>query len=267
MLKKLNILTMAYMLFMVLLVLSGSLPSPWSSIVYYLAFILPIVISLVASGDKSNPRRYLNIGREGVNLASPLLFPTVSLVMLVSYVTSLIIFAITGKTSSVDLGDSYFVALITYALLPAIFEEALFRYVPMRLLAPHSPRCAIIVSAIFFGIVHMDLFSIPYALLAGFVLMSIDLAAESVIPSVVIHFINNALSISFMFLQFDYLIFLLYLIIAFLTVVSIALIIKNKDEYETALIIVTEKGEGVKITPQMVFFVLITLVFSVINLL
>lgn len=265
--KKLNILTMAYMLFLVLLILSANLPGHWSSIVYYLAFILPIVISLFMSGEKSDPLGYLRIDRAGVNLATPLLFPTISLVMLISYVTSLIIFAITGKTNSVDLGDSYVLALITHALIPAIFEEALFRYLPMRLIAPHSPRCAIIISSIFFGIVHMDLFSIPYALLAGFVFMAVDLATESVVPSVIIHFINNALSVSFMFIRFDYIIFLLYLLIAALTVTSVILIIKNKDEYETALIIITEKGEGVKITPQMILFVVITLAFSVINLL
>ena len=187
--------------------------------------------------------------------------------MLLSYVTSLIIFALTGKTNSIDLGDSYFLALFTHALIPAIFEEALFRYLPMRLIAPHSPRCAVVASSFFFALVHHDLFSIPYAFLAGIIFMALDLATDSVIPSIIIHFINNSISISLMFINRDAASLVLYIMILLLTVLSIIIIAKNKDKYRRLLVFVTEKGEGVRFTPEMILFAAVTLTIAVVSLL
>ena len=266
--KKLNILTLAYFAFLILLFLSGMFSGVLSEVIYYLSFILPVAVCLyLTRGDGVGWKKHLTIDKEGVMLSWPLVFPTISLIMLISYITSFIIFTLTGKTSSVDIGDSYLIALITHALIPAIFEEALFRYLPMRLIGPHSPRCAIIVSALFFALVHGDLFSIPYAFIAGLVFMAIDLATDSIIPSVIIHFINNALSVSLMFIPIPGIIFVVYIWIGLLTLASAITIKRSFEEYEIPLMLITETGEGVRITPNMIFFALITLSLAILNLL
>ncbi len=266
--KKLNILTGAYMLFLVLLHLSALLDGPLSEAAYYLAFILPVAICLwTTRGDELKWKEHFRIDIDDIKLVAPIVFPTISSIMLVSYVTSVVIFALTGRTNSVEIGDSYLLAIITHALLPAILEEALFRYVPMRLLAPHSPRYAIIVSAVFFALVHQDLFTIPYALLAGFIFMSLDLATDSVIPSLIIHFLNNALSVSLMFISYEGTFIIVLLWLFMVTIASIALIVKNREEYEIPLMMIFDKGEGMRLTPQMVFFALFTLAIAVLNLL
>ena len=266
--KRINILTLCYTLFLVLLFSSGSASGILSEVIYYLAFIIPIGIALYTIRDDGEEwKKYLTIDVEGIKLSWPLVFPTISATMLLSYLTSLLIFTLTGKTNSVDLGDSYFLALITHALVPAIFEEALFRYVPMRLIAPYSNRGAIFVSAFFFALVHHDLFSIPYAFFGGVVFMAINLATESVIPSVVIHFINNALSISMMFAPIEHIIILLYLWVILLTVWSVIAICRKKDDYEIALLMISDKGEGVRFTGGMLLFAAMTLTIAVISLL
>lgn len=266
--KRINILTICYVIFLVMLFGSATFSGILSEVVYYLGFIIPIAIALISCrGEESDPKKYLTIDADGIRLSWPVVFPTISLTILLSYLTSLLIFAITGQTNNVDLGDSYILAMITHALAPAIFEEALFRYVPMRLLAPYSKRGAILISAFFFSLVHLDLFTIPYAFIGGVIFMAIDLATESVIPSVVIHFINNALSVSMFFAPYEHVMILTYIWLGLLTLVSVLAINRDRDDYWFALLMLNEKGEGARFTVGMLLFALLTMTVAVVNLL
>lgn len=266
--KRLNVLTVCYTLFLVMLLGSATFSGILSEVVYYLGFIIPIAIALISChGEEGDPKKYLTIDRDGIMLSWPLVFPTISLTILLSYLTSLLIFSITGQTNSVDLGDSYILALITHAIAPAIFEEALFRYVPMRLLAPYSKRGAIFISAFFFSLVHLDFFTIPYAFIGGLIFMAIDLATESVIPSVVIHLINNALSVSMFFAPYEHVMILTYIWLGMLTLVSVLAIFRERDSYLLELFMLNDKGEGARFTVGMLFFALLTLTVAAVNLL
>jgi membrane protease YdiL (CAAX protease family) len=266
--RKTSILTFSYTSFLILLFLSGSLTGIFSEIVYYLAFAFPIAISLyLTRGDGVEKTKYLTIDDVGVKRFLPLIFPTISAIIIISIVTSILIYNLSGKTNDVDVGDSLIIALLTHALLPAVLEEAIFRYLPMRLLAPHSPRAAIIISAFFFSLAHADLFTIPYALVAGVLLMLIDLMTDSVVPSVVIHFINNALSVSMIFMEATFAVFLLYTWIMVATILSLIVLYNNREDYEDVLVVATFKGEGVKFTPGMILFAALTLAIAIMNLL
>ncbi len=266
--KNINILTSCYTLFLILLFSSGASSGFLSELIYYLAFIVPIVIALYTVREEiSDPKEFLTINVEGIKLSWPLVFPTISVTILLSYLTSLLIFTLTGKTNSIDMGDSYLLALLTHALAPAILEEALFRYVPMRLLAPYSQRGAIFISAFFFALVHHELFTIPYAFVGGLIFMAIDLATESVIPSIVIHFINNALSVSMSFAPYEPIIIFFYIWIGGLTLLSVISMFRKKEDYEMALLLISDKGEGVKFTGGMLAFAIMTLTIAVLSLL
>lgn len=266
--RKITTLTMANLLFLILLFASGTLSGIISRIVYLLAFILPLLFGLISSGERGVGRDLLTLPKGSASALIPLIAPTVSVIILISLLTSYLIVALTGRTNEIDLGDSFILALISHALLPAILEEALFRYLPMRLIAPHSKRCAVIVSAIFFSLVHHDLFSIPYALFAGGIFMLIDLSTGSVIPSVILHFINNAISVG-LIVYSDNVAFkpTLYLLLAILTVVSVVYIIKRRRDYLGRLSFALEKGEGVEITLGMMGFAALTLTLAIANLL
>ena len=85
--------------------------------------------------------------------------------------------------------------LIIHALLPSFLEEMLFRYLPMKLIAPYSRRLCILLSSAYFALIHFNLFQIPYALLAGLVFITVDLWADSVLPSFILHLLNNVISV------------------------------------------------------------------------
>ena len=136
----------------------------------------------------------LGIGGRNLLLTLPTLAPAVLLIFGVSALTSLILAAVGVGASTVP-DAPIFEMILIHALIPAILEETLFRLVPMRALAPHSPGACVILSAVFFAFIHCNLYSIPYALVAGIIFMALDIAFDSIIPSLILHTVNNTLSV------------------------------------------------------------------------
>ena len=189
-----------------------------------------------------------------------------SAVIAISALTSLLIYLSTGQTNSVDLGNSFILALLRYALLPAVLEEMLFRYLPMCLLLPYSKRATVLISAFFFSLVHHDLFSIPYAFVAGIIFMAVDVATESIVPSVIMHFINNALSVGMIIFK-DNSAFAptAYIILGILSLISLVTVWFGRKEYKKMLATAFEKGEPVGFSAEMLLFAVITLTIAVIS--
>ena len=265
--QKLNILTLCYLLFLILLFLSGMTAGILSDVIYFLAFVLPFVFVIYRTkGEKGEKALTVSMTKDDVCFTIPLVAPTVSAIIIVSALTSLLIFATTGKTNEVDVGDNLFFALISHALLPAFLEEMLFRYLPLRLLANHSKRATVLASAFFFALIHHNLFSIPYAFLAGVIFMAVDLAVGSVIPSFIIHFVNNALSVGLLVCA-DNPAFApaIYIILGVLTAVSLCVVFVKRKVYLKRFASVFQKGEEVKITVEMLIFAGLTLSIALLS--
>ena len=264
--RKVNILTYLYLVFMILLFLSGSISGVLGLVIYCLSFVIPIAIGIYLSRNTLT-NVSLSLGREQLGFSLPLVMPTLSVIIIISFLTSLFIFVTTGKTNSVDLGDSLVLAVLSHALIPAVLEELLFRYIPIRLLSEHSERVTILVSAFFFALVHHDFFSIPYAFLAGVIFMTVDLATGSLIPSILIHFINNLSSvIVVMYGETSIVVTTLYLLIAILTAISLIFIIKKRGEYTDVAKRMLYKFELTPFTVEMLIFAAINLTIAFVSL-
>lgn len=158
-------------------------------------FISATVTLLIARGGKM--RSYglsLSIDREGAAFSLPLAIPAISLTVLLSALTSYLLEAAGLSGAQTLQGGAVFVILV-YVLIPAVGEEILFRYIPINLIAPHSARGAILVSALIFSAVHANLFQLPYAFFAGAVFAFLDISTKSILPSMAVHMLNNALSV------------------------------------------------------------------------
>lgn len=94
------------------------------------------------------------------------------------------------------LGDNAMAAFVVIALTPAICEEMLFRGVILHALkAKYRISSAIAITAALFGLYHMSLVKfIPTGLL-GLVLCIVVWRTGSIYPAMVMHFINNAISV------------------------------------------------------------------------
>lgn len=210
MISRIKFLTAIDMLFLLLLALSGSTFGLASEILYYLAFLFPVGLALnhVYNADESSHASHqkskedmikelrgdFTLTKKGAALSLPIFFPAITVILCISALTSLVLEGL-GYESVTGFGEPFLIALVLHALLPAILEELLFRFAPMKLLSENK-RSALILSSVMFAFAHANLFQIPYALLAGIVFSSLYLMTGSVIPSMILHFINNAFSLA-----------------------------------------------------------------------
>lgn len=85
--------------------------------------------------------------------------------------------------------------ILALALLPAIFEELVFRVCVLGALQKYGGWFAIVVSAALFGLIHGNIVQSVFAFLVGIALGYLTLSTGDVWLAVGIHFANNALSI------------------------------------------------------------------------
>lgn len=84
------------------------------------------------------------------------------------------------------------VALISISLVAPIFEEIVFRGIILDgLLIKYSPKKAIIISALIFGVIHGNFDQGVNAFLIGIILGIIYFKTKSLLPGILIHFLNN----------------------------------------------------------------------------
>ena len=91
--------------------------------------------------------------------------------------------------------------VVAIAVTPAFAEEFAFRGILMGSLRKYGNSFAIIVSAVMFGAMHGNIIQIPFAFILGLIFAYIDCKANSIIPSIIIHFINNLYSVIMDILQ------------------------------------------------------------------
>ena len=98
------------------------------------------------------------------------------------------------KALLADHQRSLLLNLLLVAVTPAICEEALFRGVVLRGLATRlPPASAIIITGVLFGTFHLDVWRFLPTALLGVLLSWVALASGSLVPSMIIHFCNNAI--------------------------------------------------------------------------
>ncbi|MDE6023978.1 MAG: ABC transporter permease [Lachnospiraceae bacterium] len=97
-------------------------------------------------------------------------------------------------------GDSFPLAIIIIALAPAICEELMFRgYVLGAMSGKYKQKNAIIVSAVIFGVYHMSVSKFFTTALIGGLICYVAVKSQSILPGMLMHFVNNALSVVIMF--------------------------------------------------------------------
>ena len=86
-----------------------------------------------------------------------------------------------------------FLLLFTTALIPAVCEEFLFRGVILNGLRKYGVWTAVLVSATFFSLMHMNLQQIPYTFILGVIIGFVVYYTRNLGLGMLMHFANNAL--------------------------------------------------------------------------
>jgi membrane protease YdiL (CAAX protease family) len=94
-------------------------------------------------------------------------------------------------------GPSLWVSLAMFAVLPAVCEEIVFRGLLARALASQLPvGTAVAISAVVFSAYHLSLVQAVPTLTLGALLSMLAIRADSVLPSIAAHALNNAAAIA-----------------------------------------------------------------------
>ena len=102
-------------------------------------------------------------------------------------------------TSSLTLNYGFlFKELILSCVLPGICEEFLHRGIMLHANKKFAnTRFCLIISSLLFGLTHLNIRQFFYAAILGFLMGYVTLVADSIVPSIIIHFMNNFLSTYF----------------------------------------------------------------------
>ncbi len=88
--------------------------------------------------------------------------------------------------------------ILLVAMLPGLCEEILHRGILLRGLdSATNKRFALIMSSLFFGLLHLDITKFFYASILGCLIGLVSLASDSIYPAIIMHFMNNFLSVYF----------------------------------------------------------------------
>jgi sodium transport system permease protein len=94
--------------------------------------------------------------------------------------------------------------LLLVAATPAVCEEVLFRGVVLRGLATRlAPSAAIVLTGVLFGLFHLDIWRLLPSTVLGILLSWVALETRSLVPSMIIHFCNNAVLVTLASLGFE----------------------------------------------------------------
>ncbi len=147
-----------------------------------------------------------NIENNGIKRASPkapalYIFGTIGVGYIINLTINLLFGSIIEKYST-DMGIAadgvlqIILCYVLYAILPAILEEWAFRGVLCKNLLPYGKGGAIIISSVLFGIAHVDPPRIVFATAFGLMLAVCYEHTRSLKIPMLIHFINNAISVT-----------------------------------------------------------------------
>ena len=266
--RAISYVVFADMIFILLLSVAGLTDGVVSNAVYLSAFLLPasVVLFVAVKGRKEIAPPKLTASPRSLALFLPTVAPTVLLVLGVSAVTSLLLSLFTSVPTT-DVSGNVWSVIFRHAFLTAILEELLFRYVPITLLSPRSKRVTVFLSAILFALSHAALYQIPYAFIAGVIFCALDLALDSIWPSVLLHLLNNLGSI-FWVRYFENAAFRIAYIVTLsvLAVLSVAIIIIFRRKYLKLISSAVRSGEKERMPYEVWLFALMTLTIAIMNL-
>ncbi len=98
-------------------------------------------------------------------------------------------------SSSMNVKENLVAYMLCVAVFPAVVEEILYRGVLYRVLRKHGVMFAGISSSIIFGLIHMNFVQIPFAIVLGLVACYLYEKTGRLRYSMLVHFINNAVSV------------------------------------------------------------------------
>ncbi len=169
-------------------------------VIQLIAFVLPSFIYYELKGGKSK----LNTGVGKLTLSGVVFAAGAFLVLLFGSYLIRLAFYQSGTDAVLDKGymDALFAGersgigvFLAYCLVPAVCEELFFRFVVINEYKPFGCVNAVVISALYFTMVHFTEEGFLVYLFAGLVLGTVAYVSRSVFPSIIVHICYNILTL------------------------------------------------------------------------
>ncbi|MBQ8058105.1 MAG: CPBP family intramembrane metalloprotease [Ruminococcus sp.] len=241
-------------------------------------FGVSIIYSMIT---RENLGKIFPMDKIGTKLTFHLCTIGMAVCMIANYVSNILLVvleklglkAITDTEYNCDSILDIVLFYVTVAVLPALVEEFAFRGVILGLLRKYSDGLAVLVSGLMFGLMHGNFAQIPFALVVGLMLGFIAVKTNSLLPGIIIHFLNNGLSVTLTLLttntnlsdnavNFIYSIILIF--ISVLGLLGFSYFSKNHSGFfklpgANSVINFKEKAKTVFMSPTVIAFTVISL--------
>ncbi len=164
--------------------------------------ILPSIIYLVMTRTKLRDAiRFKKMGLSNTILVIVFSFLIMPIMTLINAISMLFV---DNTTSEVMMNivekNGLLLSLFMVALIPTIFEEFVYRGIFYNEYRKANPLKAIFLSAFLFGIIHLNFNQFAYAFAMGIIFALIIEATDSILSTMIIHFIINGNSILALYL-------------------------------------------------------------------
>lgn len=106
----------------------------------------------------------------------------------------------TGATTDTSI-YAFILQVVLVAVLPAICEETTHRGMLLHGYSMLGIKRAVIYSSLMFGLMHLNINQFFYATILGFLIALSALMSKSILPAIIIHFMNNFISTYISFAQ------------------------------------------------------------------
>lgn len=168
------------------------------SIIFVISMSIPILIITIFLEKHNREDIELKKANRKKSDAFILFFIGMAMIFIIQWLGELIIskLGITSDliTSSIIYENSLLgitLIIIQMAILPAIFEELLFRKVILNACIKYGTNFAIVVSALAFSLIHLNLSQAIVAFFIGIVFAYIAIKNKNIKINIILHFINN----------------------------------------------------------------------------
>ncbi len=135
------------------------------------------------------------ISWENVKMAAMVTVCTYPLIGLLNFLTMLFVENKVSGVLEYFLPYGFQISLFVMAILPAVNEEILCRGMLYGSYRRRAPVKGVLLSALVFGLFHMNLNQLPYACLLGVVFALMNEATGSVLTSILMHFLLNGFNV------------------------------------------------------------------------
>ncbi|MBO5200741.1 MAG: CPBP family intramembrane metalloprotease [Clostridia bacterium] len=254
-------------------------------VVSILMFVPPYLIVVANSPQKM--RNLIPLGKPNKGMILPLILISIGFCAFANIATSSIAdifagFGIEYSAPELEIPGGVFGALLAImatAFTPALVEEFAMRGAVMGVLRKYGDGVAIGISAAMFGLMHRNFVQIPFGFVVGIALGYAVIKTGSLWTGVIIHFINNFISVGLdlLFRQIDsvYLqsgITAIYFVLCFLCFFIGLYLMRNKKKEDYALenadmvMTVKERVSAFFSSPIIIISIVVTLVLGIIEM-